>query len=85
MNLLEFAKNTEHLLNTCDPKDFAKIFVSAKSESFHKYHNGIIISTAHGVNFFKNVIQFWDNPESYCDKPDHTYEYNFAKIIKQNK
>lgn len=85
MNLLKFAKHIQNILDTCESKDFAKIFVEAKSESFRKYHNGMIISTAHGVNFFKNVIQFWDNPELYCNKPEQTYEYNFVKIIKNNK
>ena len=85
MNLLEYSLHIQKNLNDCPPKDYAKIFVNAKQEAFHKYNNGIITSSSHGINFFKNIIQYWDNPESYCNEPKNIYEYNFVKLIQNNK
>ena len=83
--LLEFAYEIQHKLDTCKNKEFSSIFVEAKMLCFSQYQNNLVTSSFHGINFFKNIILFWDNPESYCSDPKNTYEYNFYLIIKSNK
>lgn len=85
MNLLEYSIQTQNLLDNCNPKDYAKLFIEAKLKCYDLYYKGIINSSSHGIDFFKNVIKFWDNPDSYCNNEKNTYEYNFVKILKQNK
>ena len=78
--------------------DFAKIFIELRSFAFDHYHNGIIISNSHALNYFDNVIKYWDDPDSYYQpsndfKPNNyvkqkyldNYEYNFVLLLKNNK
>ena len=78
MNLLEFTIETEKLLEHCPAKEFASLYIKRKLESFDKFShwitlskkgqeidNYIITSNSHGIDFFKNVIKYWDDPHSY--------------------
>ena len=80
MNLLEYAIETEELLENCSAKEFSSIYIKRKGESFDKYshwttpskkeggediHHYIITSNSHGIDFFKNVIKYWDDPHGY--------------------
>lgn len=85
MNLLEYAIQIQYNLDNCIPKEFAQLFIKAKTECFHLYQKGLINSSSHGIDFFKNIINFWENPDSYCNDEKNTYEYNFVKLLKQNK
>lgn len=100
MTLLEFARETSQKLNSINDSSFASAFIEAKGICFHQYQKGLITSNSHGINFFDNVIKFWDNPDSYYipkDKKDNPidttkkeipksdYEYNFIRILKLNK
>ncbi len=31
---------------------------------------GIILSSSHGIDYFKNIIKYWDNPQSYYTPMD---------------
>jgi len=85
MNLLEHAIQIQNNLDNCMPKEFARLFIMAKDEFFHLYNKGLINSSSHGIDYFKNIINYWDNPDSYCDDEKNIYEYNFVKLLKQNK
>ena len=78
MNLLEYAIETESLLESCSVKEFASLYVKRKMECTGAYqhwttlskngeeiHHWIINSSSHGIDFFKNVIKYWDDPHSY--------------------
>jgi hypothetical protein len=86
------------LLNCTPEKSFAKEFVLLRGNSFKHFHNGLIISNSHGIDFFSNVIKHWDNPISYIEKLTEKelqkyingkerddYEKNFILILIQNK
>ncbi len=32
---------------------------------------GIVLSSSHGIDYFKNIIKYWDNPSSYYTPIDH--------------
>jgi len=95
-NLLEFANRVQNELDSAK-ENFAKKFVEYKLACFDLYQKGIVTSASHGIDFFKNVISYWDNPDQYVadkeaklkqegikDKLD-VYEHNFVKILKANK
>jgi hypothetical protein len=97
-NLLQFAERTQRELDSVEAKDFAKLFVSKKSEYWHKYSNGRINSGSHGIDFFKNVINYWKDPIGYYKqfnpkfdgtqkiaKEKDDYEYQFFLILKENE
>ena len=94
MNLLEYCKNVCAKLETLKGADYVRCFVDSKMECFHLYHNNIITGSFHGINFFENVIKYWDDPESFyietkenknVSKDKNNYEYNFVRLIQQNK
>jgi hypothetical protein len=85
INLLEYAIKIQQDLDSCKHSEFAKLFVESKMQCFNLFHKGLINSNYHGVNFFKNIIKYWNKPELYCDDPKNIYEYNFVKLLKQNK
>lgn len=33
-------------------------------------NRGIVLSSSHGIDYFKNVIKYWDNPSSYYTPMD---------------
>lgn len=98
MNLLEGAKVARNYLNDIGDKEFAKEFVLIRGNFFKKYHNDLIISNSHGINYFDNVVKYWNNPISYVEKLTQKdidnyqkqkckddYEKNFILILIQNK
>lgn len=98
MSLLQDAKIARSYLNVISDKDFAKEFVLFRGNFFKKYHNGLIISNSHGINYFDNVVKYWYNPISYIEnlsekelekyknsKQRDDYEKNFVLILLENK
>jgi hypothetical protein len=98
MSLLKDAKIARSYLNVIDVKDFAKEFVLFRGNFFKKYHNGLVISNSHGINYFENVVKYWNNPISYIEnlsekelqkykngKQRDDYEKNFILILLENK
>ncbi len=93
-NFLEYATEVSNNLKVIPSKNFAQYFVESKMKCFRLYQNGIITGNSHGVSFFDNVIQYWENPESYyketkenknSKKDESNYEYNFVRILLANK
>ncbi len=94
LSLLEFAKTAITILDTCSADSFAETFVKLKVTYWHEYSNGLVCSNSHGIEFFNNIIKYWDNPDTYYTrdpkqpkkKQDEVdYEENFIGIIKNNK
>ncbi len=92
MNLLEYAQKTVlDLEKAKSDENFASIFIEAKMKCFKLYHNQIITSSSHGINFFNNIIKYWDNPDSYYTpdtkykKIEPDYEQNFITLLNHNK
>lgn len=98
VNLLKYCETSVLLLKHSPSKDFASNFINLKSASYHKFHNGLVMSSSHGINYFENVIKYWDNPISYIDgltqkeldnyfkqKNKDDYEKNFILLLLQNK
>lgn len=101
LNLLQYCKWAQSILNTCPREDWVKKFIELRSKAFVTYHNGLVLSNSHGVSYFDNVIKYWDNPEEYHkydekgkeidykihdkDPKNINYEYNFQLLIKRNK
>lgn len=98
MSILKNAKVARNYLNDIDIKCFAKEFVLIRGNFFKEYHDGLIISNSHGINYFDNVLKYWDNPISYIEKLTEKelrkyingkerddYEKNFILILIQNK
>jgi hypothetical protein len=98
MSLLGDAKIARSYLNVISDKDFAKEFVLFRGNFFKAYHDGLIISNSHGINYFDNVVKYWDNPISYIEnltekelekyinsKKRDDYEKNFILILLENK
>ncbi len=54
-------------LDRCKNKNFAKEFIKMRSEAYKSFHNGLIISNSHGIDYFNNVIKYWDNPLDYLN------------------
>lgn len=94
MNLLEFAIQTQKEFDECEPKNFSKLYIKKHGEKWFPYHFGIITSL-HGIDFFNNVIKYWDDPHSYYTPaiiPTNPlteiigdYEYNFVRLLLINK
>ncbi len=86
--LFNFAIHAQFLLDSCNSKDYAKLFCFLKTELYHKYQKGLILSTSHGIDIFNNIIKYYDNPLQY--KIDHKidsksqYESNFMLLLQQN-
>lgn len=98
MNLLEYANTCGVALSKIKDTDFAPNFVALRSKAFVEFHSGLIISNSHGINYFDNVIKYWDNPISYIEKLTQKdvdnyskqkckddYEKNFILILLENK
>ena len=84
--LKTYAENAIKELNKCEPKDFAKKYIELRTKSFYTFHNKLIISSSHGIDYFSNIIKFIDNPTSWSSKPitKPDYEYNFTKLLIEN-
>lgn len=94
LSLLDFAKSAIQILNNCDADLFADTFIKLKVTYWHEYSNGLICSNSHGINFFDNIVKYWDEPDTYYTRDtkqpkkkqdEIDYEENFIGIIKNNK
>lgn len=88
INLFQFAVNAKAKLNNAEISQYASLFVQLKSECYHTYQNGLIQSGTHGIDFFSNIIKYWEQPDSYPlpkEKIGRIYEENFITLLKQNK
>jgi hypothetical protein len=87
MTLLEYCIESIKLLDTCEVKDFAALYMKRRIEVYNLYSKGLICSTAHGIEYFHNVIKYIDCPEEYkeTEKGKAEYETNFRKILTLNK
>lgn len=84
-NLLNFAITVERQLYDCSPEEFAETFMFFKGLYWDTYANNFICSSSHGIDFFKNIISYWEIPEKYCNDKQLTYEYNFVLMLNSNK
>ena len=73
-------------------ENFAKTYVDEKMKFFNIYQrkDNIILSSSHGIDFFYNLVKYYDNPDTYIEIPrdsknkpigDLKYENNFKKLI----
>lgn len=86
MNLIEFVNFAKNKLENSNA--FAEDFVNLRIECYRTYQNGLIQSGSHGIEFFDNVIKYYNDPESYPlpkDKKGAEYEINFIKFLQLNK
>lgn len=92
LTMLNYVSRTRYILKNCKTKDYATLFVKHKSEFYNLYlkEEKLITSSSHGINFFDNIMKYYDSPEDYQEvgrkqnnKPisDTKYEDNFKKII----
>lgn len=86
MNMLDFSRNAIGELNQLTGKNFARRFISLKSEFYHKFQRGLITSTIHGADFFSNIIRYYGCPEKWIEGDEKSiYAENFREIIRRNK
>lgn len=90
MGLLQFATSAAmELDNINNGKDFARRFVELKSCCFRTYQHDLVTSNSHGLDFFHNIVKYWDHPEAYAKPPekksDVDYEWNFVLVLRKNK
>lgn len=81
--LLAFAGANRALLALEPNHKFSKAFVSSRSLAFRTYHDGLIISNSHGINYFDNVIKYWNDPISYLNE-NEGYKADRDKNAKKN-
>jgi hypothetical protein len=86
--LYNFAKHCQNVLDSCENKDFADLFIYFKTELYHKYQKGLILSTSHGIDIFNNIIKYYDNAHQYkidfkIDSKSQ-YELNFMLLLMNN-
>lgn len=95
-NLYQYTLDVIERLNSCPVKNYGESFVSEKFKFFEIFQREkkIIFSSSHGIDFFNNIIKYWDNPDEYKEverdkegkpKGDLKYENNFINFIKQHK
>lgn len=73
------------VLEQTPPETWAETFVKFKMDFWRKYCMGLIFSTIHGLDFFKNVLACLDGTpwEPDKDEPEKgEYEENFRRFIK---
>jgi len=100
MKLLDFAIQTQQRLNKIkDGQLFATFFINSLLTFYRDYtyetkivkekeiKSGLVISCAHGIDIFKNIIKYYDTPDLYkeTNSGNSEYEENFRKILKINK
>lgn len=44
---------------------------STPSKDPENPNRGIVLSSSHGIDYFKNIIKYWDNPSSYYTPLDN--------------
>lgn len=92
----DFAKDTVARLDRLKGEEYAKCYVDSCCQCFSIY-GGIITSSSHSVDFFSNIVKYWDDPDSYLNsiknriidkdaiKNGRDYELNFVLLLKKNK
>lgn len=99
-NLLEFSIEAEKYLDSITD-NFAVEFLRIKSEAFNIYqweeiidkkgnsNRDYIVTISLGLEFFKNIIKYWDTPDDFMIDKEKTegddYNMNFVKFLKVNK
>ena len=78
----QFCENSILKLKSCSIDEWAELFVLLKMEFFKKYQRGIICSSAHGTEWFQNILDCLNGKE--WDKKEHKGEYedNFRKLVE---
>ena len=77
-------------LEKCKKSDFADLYVKYRMESYKIFHNGLILSASHGIDYFNNIIKYYENPDEWLnwgdkDRRKSIYENNFVLLLKNNK
>lgn len=75
MNLKEFCQEAESNINS------AESFIKYRMALHNYYFQGLIFSTSHGTDIFKNVIKCLDGGEW---KEEGEYGRNFKEGIKRH-
>lgn len=82
----KFCLDAIKILNLIHPKDFGAMFVDLKMEFVRNYQKGLITSTFHDLDFFKNVLFGIDGGDlKELGEPAGEYRDNFKKLIELNK
>lgn len=88
-NLYEFALYAEEVLSNpmLPASSFSRIFLEIKSECWRKFNKGIVCSSSHGIDYFKNIIKFWENPYSYYQlkKPNGEIDTTVKDYTQERK
>jgi hypothetical protein len=71
------------LLRTYTGREWAEKFVELRMQFHRKHGYGLIQSTWHGTDFFKNVLDALDGKE--IEEPKGEYRNNFIKLIELGK
>jgi len=82
----EFCENVVEELNHCSIEDWAEKYVNFKLKFCREYFKGLIFSTAHGINFFDNVLGGkWPefDPVTKVGESGELGD-NFRKLLKQS-
>ncbi len=77
--------NAINYLANCPKNVWAAEFVRLRMEFCRKYQNGLIFSTSHGTEFFKNVVDCLDGVEWSTKEYKGIYEDNFRKMIEMER
>ena len=78
----DFCHAAIDVLNAAEPSQFGQTFVELRMDFHRKFGNKLIISTWHGLDFFKNVIFALDNGAEALNEPKGEYRNNFISLIK---
>lgn len=88
--MLQAAKSAQNQLESTQG-NWAQLFVELRMSFWHAHAGGLIFSTNHGPDFFKNVIECingkeWKMPQQHDDNgrpiPEGEYEKNFRRMIQ---
>lgn len=90
-SLREFCIDAENQLNAVKPEDYAVLFVRLHELMYRQYvadpdpnkwKLGLVFSTLHGLDLFKNIIECLDG-KRWIESGE--YGDNFRKIISKHK
>lgn len=89
LKMVEFVLSHFKRVSNSTSDQFAETFIKDKREFFQKFQHGLIFSTIHGADFFKNVYHCLVLGHPWSKKNEHgaemlkgEYEDNFRKFIK---
>ena len=80
--LADACKAVTILANTDNDK-WAEMYVNLRIDFFNKHCHGLVSSTAHGVNFFENIVMCFQDAELWTEKG--VYGDNFRKLMTLNQ